>query len=123
MSTTRFVLLSLTLIPISVGDLSAQNAAQKLQIQSVTNVGALNPSSLTAEANAIQERAIADQWAVMNGTPISFTLPDGTFFELKSMTDGPVYYTTFNSIAAKTISTDAVQIIQGLDGTGITIAM
>jgi len=106
-------------------NVTGQTQAQKLQIQSETNVVHLNQLAADFSATAIQEKAAAEQWAIANGFPIRGTTPDGSYFEIQSIVNGPAYYITNNINAANTIATNKVWSGGGaglnLSGLGYTI--
>jgi len=55
------------------------------------------------------ERAAAESLANKLGKPVKVSFPGGGGMELQRFQNGiPVYYTTFNLVAAKTISTNKV---------------
>lgn len=77
--------------------------------QSKTNVAALQRLADELHERYEKERAEAESWAYKNNVPIRQTFPNGKEVELMGIKNGiPVYYTTFNLDAAKTISSNQV---------------
>jgi len=105
-----------------------QTQAQIQQIQSRSNINVLNQLAARFDSSYNQQRALAEQWAIDNGLPISKTLPDGSYIEIQGFENGrAIYYTTYNLNAAKTVSTDKVWLGGGaglnLDGSGYTMGV
>lgn len=76
------------------------------QILSKTDTVALKIFSLEIESKYRINRAEALEWAKRNGYLIK-----GKGIELQGIKDGkPIYYITYNRVAAQTVSTDKVQV-------------
>ena len=88
-------------------NLFAQTNEQRLQIKSKTNVAALQQLAIDLGNFASQRRAIAEQWAIAHGFPLSGVKPDGQEFllvDLDTINGIPQYIGTTNLNSAKTIS-------------------
>lgn len=69
----------------------------------------LKTNLLRAKSRAEEKRTRVQEYVDKTGAPIDTTLEDGTFRSLIDIVNGePVYYQTFNHIAAKSSSTDKV---------------
>lgn len=76
----------------------------------VTNVKKLKKRSIEFKKKYYANKKEAIKWARRNGYLIRETYPGGKTIELQGFHKGkPVYYTTHNIVAAKTVSTDKIQ--------------
>jgi len=98
------------------------------QILSKTDTLELKKLGTEFEERYKKNKADAIKWAKEKGYLIKYTYPDGRGVELQGFQDGkPIYYITYNKVAAKTVSTDKVQpggsLGLNLTGSGITIGI
>jgi hypothetical protein len=121
MRTVRFSNCAVCVVVLfSIGSLLyGQTSSQKSLLQQFAAEKSLEWKTKRAEAESI---------AVKLHMPIRKELPDGGVMELQSFEDGfPVYYTTHNLTAAKTVSTDKVwpggTAGLSLTGSGITLGI
>jgi len=74
-----------------------------------TNVTELQRLSMLFHQAFTQKRASAEAWARDRGLPIRYTIGDEIIMELQDVIDNcPIYYTTENFYAARTVAVDQV---------------
>ena len=94
------------------GFMTAQTDAERLQIQSKTNVTALNILEESLSQNYEIGKAAALQTAQLQNLPVRLTLEDGGVAELQRFADdgSPIYYRTYNVAAARSTRTNHLNI-------------
>ncbi|PJA97962.1 MAG: peptidase S8, partial [Ignavibacteriales bacterium CG_4_9_14_3_um_filter_30_11] len=121
----------LLILLVSTAFIYAQDSLKQKQVKafekviSETDTTKLKELLKYYEAHYNQQKVEAIKWAIKNKIPIKIILPNGKVMELMGLDkEGkPIYYSTYNVIAAKTISTDKVQPggSSGLNLTGSAI--
>jgi hypothetical protein len=127
MKANKFLLLICFSVMATFGNLGAQTAAETAAILSETNVPELQQLSTTLGQRYAVEHEIALRVAKEKGWVIRAVRPDGAVMELQVLNSrgNPLYYTTNNLNAAKTVSTNKVWSGGGLGlnlaGAGMTL--
>ena len=82
------------------------NSYGQSRVQGQTNVLELQRLSAQFHQDYTQKRATAEAWAQQRGLPIRYTCKEKVI-ELQQVINGcPLYYKTFNLMAARTVSTN-----------------
>jgi len=98
------------IVALSIGLLGITSVFAQTGANKTTNKLALREFSQNAASTYQREHQEAIQVAQEKGWPIRKVYPDGRIIELQRLADNgmPIYYTTNNLNAAKTVSTDKV---------------
>jgi chitodextrinase len=94
------------------GLVTAQTPSERLQIQSKSNVQALNTLEASLSQNYETQKQIAIQTAQLQNLPVRLTLDDGGVAELQRFAEdgSPIYYRTYNVAAARSTRTNHLNI-------------